>query len=160
MGSTTIIRGFKVSVATLDAFLTANDVDETDGTPPFYQHHPDNDNISKLLLAKISQHDSDADKNKFRVLIPSIEGRGRCKTAYVAYAWAAVMAHREIEMDEDLPTEVPKGFMELREEILGYGKDIRDEGKIADDGKLGLYVVVTYEIRGYYGVAMYLSEPF
>jgi len=158
MGSTTLIRGFKVSVATFDAFLGANNVDETYGTPPFYKRHPDKDPISKLLFAKISQYDSDADKNKFRVLIPAIEGVGPSKTAYVACAWAAVRAHREINMDKDLPAGVPKGFEELRQEILGYGKDIGDGDKIADEGKLGIYMVVTYEIRGYYGDELDRSE--
>ncbi|KAK4031249.1 hypothetical protein C8A01DRAFT_21507 [Parachaetomium inaequale] len=158
MGSTTLIRGFKVSVATFDAFLAANNVYETYGTPPFYGRHPDKDPISKLLFAKISQYDSDADKNKFRVLIPAIEGAGRSKTAYVAYAWAAVRAHREIKMDEDLPAGVPKGFEELRQEILGYGKDVGDGDKIADEGKLGIYMVVTYDIRGDYGDELDRSE--
>ncbi|CAP62072.1 uncharacterized protein PODANS_5_490 [Podospora anserina S mat+] len=154
MGSTTIIRGFKLSVATLDAFLSANNVDETYGTPPFYEHHlEDKDPISKLLFSKISHFDPNADKNKFRVLIPSIEGIGRAKTAYVAYAWAAVRVHREVKMDEDLPEEIPKGFEELRQEILSYsGKgDVKEEDKVQEEGKIGIYLVVTYNIRGYYG---------
>lgn len=158
MGSTTLIRGFKVSVATFDAFLAANHVYETYGTPPFYGHHPDKDPISKLLFAKISQYDSDADKDKFRVLIPAIEGVGRSKTAYVAYTWAAVRAHREIKMDEDLSARVPKGFEELRQEILGYEKDVGDGDKIADEGKLGIHMVVTYDIRGDYGDKLDRSE--
>ncbi|VBB80891.1 Putative protein of unknown function [Podospora comata] len=154
MGSTTIIRGFRLSVATLDAFLSANNVDETYGTPPFYEHHlEDKDPISKLLFFKISHFDPNADKNKFRVLIPSIEGMGRAKTAYVAYAWAAVRAHREVKMDEDLPEEIPKGFEELRQEILSYsGKgDVEEEDEVQEEGKMGIYLVVTYDIRGYYG---------
>jgi hypothetical protein len=77
MGSTTIIRGFKVSVAVLDAFLAANNVDKTYGAPPFYEGYPDKDPISKLLFSKVSRHDPDADKNRFCVLIPSIAGMGR-----------------------------------------------------------------------------------
>jgi hypothetical protein len=84
MGSTTIIHGFKVSVTALDAFLSANNVDETYGAPPFYEEHPDEDPISKLLFSKVSQHGPDADKNRFRVLIPSIAGMGRAETAYIA----------------------------------------------------------------------------
>ncbi len=158
MGSTTIIRGFKVSVATLDAFLAANNVDETYGTPPFYGSHPDKDDISKLLFAKISHHNPNADKNRFRVLIPSVEGMGRAKTAYVAYVWAAVQAHREVRLDEDLPAEVPAGFEELRQEVLGYGRDVEDANKIADEGKMSVYLVVTYDIRGYYGEELGRSE--
>lgn len=85
MGSTTIIRGFKVSVAALDAFLAANSVDETYGGPPFYGKHPDEDPISKLPFSKVSQHDP-------------------------------------------------------------------------DEGKLGVYLVVTYDICGYYGEEMHSSE--
>ncbi|KAK3899074.1 hypothetical protein C8A05DRAFT_18440 [Staphylotrichum tortipilum] len=158
MGSTTLIRAFKVSVASFDAFLAANNIHETYGTPPFYGHHPEKDPISKLLFAKISQYDPDADKNKFRVLIPAIQGAGRFQTTYVAYAWAAVRAHREIKMDKDLPAEVPGGFEELRQEILGYGKDIDDGDKIPDEGKLGIYMVVTHDIRGYYGTELDSSE--
>ncbi|KAH6615784.1 hypothetical protein B0J18DRAFT_484457 [Chaetomium sp. MPI-SDFR-AT-0129] len=157
MGSTTVIRGFKVSVVTFDAFLDANNVYETYGVPPFCKHHPDKDPISKLLFAKISQYDSNADKNKFRVLIPSIRGAEESNTAYIAYAWAAVRAHRELKMD-DLPDEVPKGFEELRQEILAYGKDVDDEGKIVDEGKLGIYIVVTYDVRGDYGIELDRSE--
>jgi len=54
MGSITILRGFKVSVAVFDAFLAANHVDETYGTPPFYRDHPDKDAISVLLYTKIT----------------------------------------------------------------------------------------------------------
>ncbi|KAK4039494.1 hypothetical protein C8A01DRAFT_36533 [Parachaetomium inaequale] len=158
MGSTTLIRGFKVAVATLDAFLAANDVDETYGTPPFYGDHPDKDSISRLLFAKIAQHDPTADKDRFRVLIPSIEGMARAKTAYVAYAWVPVRAHREVKMDENLPAEIPKGFEELRQEVLAYEMDAKDENKIADEGKLGMYLVVTYDIRGYYGLELDNSE--
>ena len=154
MGSTTILRGFKVSVATLDAFLAANGVDETYGTPPFYSRHPDEDPISKLLLSKVSQHDPAADKNRFRVVIPLVEGMGHSKTAFVPYAWAAVRVQREVDLDRDLPAEIPKGFEELRQEILGYGKDVKDKDRIGDEGKLGVYLVVTYEIRGYYGESL------
>jgi hypothetical protein len=69
MGSTTILRGFKVSVAVLDAFLAANGVDETNGTPPLYKHHPDED-----LISEITKAGGTANKNKFRVIIPSREG--------------------------------------------------------------------------------------
>ncbi|KAK3897074.1 hypothetical protein C8A05DRAFT_39376 [Staphylotrichum tortipilum] len=158
MGSTTILRGFKVSVATLDAFLAANDVDETYSTPPFYKQHPDGDAISRLLFSKVAQHDPAADKNRFRVLIPEVEGMAHAKTAYVAYAWAPVRAHRELKLDEDLPAEVPKGFEELRKEVLGYGEGIKDEDRVADEGKMGVYMVVTYDIRGSYGPGLAESE--
>ncbi|KAK3305241.1 uncharacterized protein B0T15DRAFT_191797 [Chaetomium strumarium] len=157
-GSTTIIRGFKVSVLTLDAFLAAHGVDQTYGAPPFYSHHPDDDPISKLLISKISQHDPNADKSRFRVLIPLYESMPNFKTAYVAYAWVPVKAHREIKLDEYLPAEIPRGFEELRQEILSYeglGKDefgnpAKEGERIAEEGKMGVYAIITYNIRGGY----------
>jgi hypothetical protein len=109
-GSTTLLRGFQVSVAVLDAFLVANNVDETYGTPPFYKDHPDHDPISKLLLAKIARFDEKADKTKFRVILPSVEGDDIATTAYVTYAWVSVEVHREVNMDLNLPAEPQKGL--------------------------------------------------
>lgn len=150
MGSTTLLRGFKVSISTLDAFLDANGVDETYGTPPFYKDHPDKDEISKIFYAKIAQAGGTADKNRFRVMIPLIEGHGKSTVAYVTYAWVTVYAHREVLLDEDLPTAVPGRFEELRREILSFGQKLDDRDKIADEGKVGLFLVHTYEIRGLY----------
>lgn len=150
MGSSTILRGFKVSVAVLDAFLAANGVDETYGTPPFYQHHPDKDPISVLLYDKITAAGGTADKDKFRVMIPSREGHNLSPVAYVTYAWVTVYAHRELRLDDDLPVEVPAGFEELRNEILSVGDGIVDSDKVADEGRMGLFIVYTHDIRGLY----------
>ncbi|KAH6838641.1 hypothetical protein B0I37DRAFT_387441 [Chaetomium sp. MPI-CAGE-AT-0009] len=150
MGSTTILRGFKVSTAVLDAFLAANGVDETYGTPPFYQHHPDNDAISALLYDRIVKEDKDADKNRFRVMIPSREGYSDSEVAYVTHTWVTVCAHRELTMDEDLPVEIPSGFEGLRQEILSFRYAVPDEHRIPDEGRMGLYVVYTHDIRGLY----------
>lgn len=70
LGSTTILRGFKISITLLDAFLASNCVPETFGTPPYYCDHPDNDSISKLLYSKITEAGGTADKARFRVMIP------------------------------------------------------------------------------------------
>ncbi|KAN0068591.1 hypothetical protein V8E54_013315 [Elaphomyces granulatus] len=110
--------GFKVSVAVLDAFLAANGVDETNGTPPFYKHHPDEDPI---LYTKITKAGGTADKNKFR-----------------------------LRLVQDLPVKVPTGFKEPRMEILSFGDGISDSNKIADEGRMGLFVVYTRDIRGLY----------
>jgi len=142
MGSTTILRGFKVSVAVLDAFLAANGVDETNGTPPFYKHHPDEDPISVLLYTKITKAGGTADKNKFRVMIPSREGYNPSNVAYVTYSWATVYAHCELRLVQDLPVEVPTGFKELRMEILSFGDGIADSDKVADEGRMGLFAVI------------------
>jgi hypothetical protein len=148
MGSTTILRGFKVSVAVLDAFLAANGIDETYGIPPFYKNHPDKDPISALLFTKITKAGGTANKNKFRIMIPSREGHDRSTVAYVTYSWVTIYAHRELRLDEDLPMEVPTGFEELRREILSFGGGIADSNKIADEGRIGLFVVYTQGFRG------------
>ncbi|KAF4462273.1 hypothetical protein FALBO_10905 [Fusarium albosuccineum] len=149
-GSTSILRGFRISVATLDAFLLANGVEDTYGAPPFYQDHPDKDAISKLLYSKITKAGGTADKMNFRVMMPLRESMDYSTVAYVTYAWVSIFAHREILPDEDLPSEVPKGFEELRQEILSFGDQVEDGYKIANDGKMGLFAVYTYEIRGLY----------
>lgn len=150
MGSTTILRGFKISVAVLDAFLAANGEDETYGTLPFYQHHPDKDRISMLLYGKISKIDAGADRNKFRVMIPSREGHNHSTVAYVTYAWVTIYAHRELAMDKDLPITVPAGFEDLRQEVLSFCGSVPDQDRLLDEGRMGLYAVHTYEIRGWY----------
>ncbi|KAK3936154.1 hypothetical protein QBC46DRAFT_395832 [Diplogelasinospora grovesii] len=157
-GATTILRGFKVSVAVLDAFLAANGVHETYGTPNFYKDHPDNAPISKLLYNKIVGYagaaGSDTDKNKFRVTMPRREGRTHSFVAYVTYAWLSVYAHRELRLEEDLPAEIPAGFEELRKEILSFAgpdKGIPESEKIGDDeGRMGLFAVYAHDLYGEY----------
>lgn len=145
--SATLLYGFKVSVAALDAFLAANNVDETFGTPP-YLEHPDHDPVSKFLLAKMARFDDKADKNKFRVVMPAIHPSDIAKTAYVTYAWVRVSASNdsacEVSLEHDLPAEPPKGFEELRSEILAFGDKVAAEKRLADEGKMGLYLVFTY----------------
>lgn len=152
-GSTTLLRGFKVSVAVLDAFLAANGVDETFGTPPFYKDHPDHDPISRLLADKVSAASATTDavdKTRFRVLIPAAEGHSPSAVAYVAHAWATVYAHREIDLDRDLPAGAPPGFAQLRDEVLAFVPRVDPAARIPDEGKLGLYLVHTFDSRGTY----------
>lgn len=150
-GSTTLLRGFKVSVAVLDAFLVANGIDETFGTPPFYQDHPDKDPISRLLVNKIAAAIGLAaavDKFRFRVLIPSAEGHNPSTVAYITHAWVTVYAHREVDMERELPAELPAGLEKLREEVLGFAEQVHAADRIPDEGKLGIYLVHTYDARG------------
>ncbi|KAJ4397049.1 hypothetical protein N0V93_001273 [Gnomoniopsis smithogilvyi] len=151
LGSTTLLRGFKVSISVLDAFLAANCVPETFGTPPFHRDHPDNDSISKLLFSKITEYGPAAVKNQFRVVIPSRAPYNASRIAYVTHAWATVYAHREVDLENDLPAAVPEGFEDLRQEILSHGdgvNGVKDTEKIPDEGKMGVYMVYTFEIRG------------
>ncbi|KAL2187776.1 hypothetical protein L209DRAFT_764616 [Thermothelomyces heterothallicus CBS 203.75] len=138
-GSITILRGFKVSTAVLDAFLAANGVDETYGAPPFYSNHPDKCPISRLLSAKIATKDPEADRNRFRVNIPSLESYNDSVVAYVSYTWVT-----------DLPAEAPLGFEELRQEALSFCASVPEPQNIPDEGRMGLCVVRTHDIRGLY----------
>ncbi|KAK4041337.1 hypothetical protein C8A01DRAFT_14913 [Parachaetomium inaequale] len=158
LGSTTVLRGFKVSTAVLDAFLAANGLDETYGAPPFYQHHPDNDRISVLLHTKIAKVDAAADKKRFRVMMPAREGHGNSEVAYITHSWVSVYAHRELNMDEDLPADVPAGFEELRQEVLSFCGAVPDAHKMREEGRMGLYVVYTYEIQGLYSPQEFLDR--
>lgn len=118
MVMTTLLRGFRVSVSTLDAFLIANGVDETYGSPPL---PPGNEAISLLLHSKLG---SDADPQKMaRVIIPQRTGSNLSSVAYVAYAWVMAYAHREIDLDTDLPPHPPAAFEALRKEILGFSDE-------------------------------------
>lgn len=64
-------------------------------------------------------------------------------------------AHREVKLEDELPVTPPEGFEELRREILTYGNGGEDGG---EEGKMGLYVVYTYGIRGLYTPNEYLER--
>ncbi|CAM1502299.1 Fc.00g042830.m01.CDS01 [Cosmosporella sp. VM-42] len=158
MGSTTILRGFKVSVAALDEFLMANGVEETLGAAPFYSHHPDKCPISILLHKKITEAGGTADRNNFRVIIPSREGTDLSTVAYVTYTWVQMYAQLELHLDEDLPVAIPAGFEALKTDILSYCDKIPREDKIKDEGKMGLFAVYTHGIRGHYVPQIYYER--
>lgn len=69
---------------------------------------------------------------------PSVEGHDRSSHAYVAYSYVHVYAQRRITPDVP-PEQVPVGFEELRQEILGYSKDREEIG----EGLMGLFIVFT-----------------
>lgn len=106
--------------------------------------------FSQLLYAKIAAKNPEADRNRFRVNIPSLEGYNTSAVAYVAYTWVTVLCQRELNMDDDLPAQVPLGFEELRQEVLSFCASVPEPRRIPDEGRMGLYVVRTHEIRGLY----------
>lgn len=122
-------------MSTLDAFLNANGLSGTYGSPPYYPHHPE-DYISKFLFSKIGET---GDKNNYRVIIPQREGYNNSDTAYITYCWFMVYAQRELQ-DGDLPNEIPPAFLSLRDEVLSFSKTPNQA-----DGRLGLYIVFTQE---------------
>lgn len=134
--TTTILRGFKVPVVVLDAFLIANGVDETSGYPPLERGAS---NICTLLHTKMGSSNYHA-----CVVIPQHEAFNNSDMAYVAYSWVKVFAQRELRLHEELPEEVPTAFNTLRQEILGFSSEIND-GTPGDDStsRIGLFVVVT-----------------
>lgn len=82
---------------------------------------PGNDDISMLLHSKLG---SEADPQKMvGVIIPQRKGSNVSTVAHVAYAWVMAYAHREIDLDTDLPPHPPAAFEALRKEILVF----RDE---------------------------------
>lgn len=152
LGSTTLLRGFKISVTLLDAFLAANRVPETFGTPPYCRDHPHHDSTSKLLYSRFLAlgGSRDVDPVRFRLVIPSRAPYNASRVAYVTYSWVTVFAHREVDLETDLSGDPPEAFEELRQEILSAadGMMIDSSDKIADEGKMGVYMAYTFEIRG------------
>lgn len=135
MPAITVLRGFEVSVSTLDAFLVANKARETDGDPVHYPHHLEQ--VSDLLFTKMG---NSGDKNNYRIIIPQRVGYSPADTAYITYSWFMVYAQRELR-DSDLPSEAPPAFESLRREVLSFSKTPNDQ----TDGQMGLYVVFTEE---------------
>lgn len=136
MPAITVLRGFKVSVSTLDAFLDANHCSETYGHPPYYPDHPDLV-TSELLFSKMGES---GDKNNYRVIIPQREGYNHADTAYITYSWFMVHSQRELR-DDDLPAEAPPAFDSLRKEVLSFSKTPNDQ----TNGQMGTYIVFTQE---------------
>jgi hypothetical protein len=54
-----------------------------------------------------------------------------------------VYAHREINLDTDLPPHPPSPFEALRKEILGFGNKYTEARP--SEGKFGLFLVQTEE---------------
>lgn len=126
----TVLRGLKVRVSTMDAFLRANgmpDGIEERMSVPFYDKQTP-DEVSALLREKAGSAD-------ILYVIPYIEIHNQSSHVYVAYSYVHVYAQRCITPDD--PTDkIPEGFENLREDILQHGGD--DE-----EGRVGLFVVYT-----------------
>ncbi|KAJ0124312.1 hypothetical protein J7T55_005650 [Diaporthe amygdali] len=139
MSITTILRGFKVPLPVLNAFLLANNINESKvlclGIPPFYDRV---DEVTTLLRNKVGNGDT-----KTRVFVPSRMGFDFASSAYIAYDWTVVFAQRRLE-PRDLADSPPPGFEELRREVLSYTD--RAES-LAEDAryKNAVYVVITDE---------------
>ena len=127
-----LLRGFKVPIPVLDAFLVANGLDETYGTPPMDYKDPASDFLrEKTGIPKI------------RLIIPARMHFSSADFGYIAYDWVMTFAQREIELDKELLDQAPAGFAELRNEIIGFAKEA---GVSAQPGGLtSLFTTVTDE---------------
>lgn len=145
MTLTTILRGFKVPLRVLDAFLVANGIDyETErlcaGFAPLSYNDDDQQSpnaVAQLLRTKAG----DADKTQ--LFMPYKMGFDLASHAYIAYDWIMVFAQRRIKPDE-LPETPPPGFEKLRRDILSHAGP---EHPLADEDAYqnALYIVSTDE---------------
>lgn len=77
-----------------------------------------------------------------RIFIPDRRSFNTSSIAYVAYKWVKVYAQREIDLDEDLPGQVPPAFVSLKDEIMGFAKAEHFAGTNKGNfGKVGLFMV-------------------
>ncbi|KAK5994645.1 hypothetical protein PT974_05128 [Cladobotryum mycophilum] len=138
--ATTILRGFKVSVATLDVFLKAHGVKETSGLPPVPFLDPRESEIS-MLFHRIMGTGSPTNVKDFRVWIPSRRPHMGSREAYISYTWTTIYAQRELLLDQDLPTKVPQDFETLREYILSFSSQVLPVSIVEGEGRMGLFAV-------------------
>lgn len=135
----TLLRGFQVPIAALDAFLVAHNVDESLAITPINPDGP----IDQLLRAK-------SEGKKTRLIVAYREDYSRPSFGYIAYDWLHVFSQREIQPSEISETP-PPGFSALRDEILTFAEkndnqDGNDSGAIDSGSNLTkLYAVITDE---------------
>ena len=104
IGITTILRGFKVPLPILNAFLLANNINESEvlcrGIPPFYDYDSV-DKVTMLLRNKVGNGDT-----KTQIFVPSRMGFNFAPSAYIAYNWTVVFAQRRLgptDLDDSPP---------------------------------------------------------
>lgn len=137
MSTTTFLRGFKVPLPVLNAFLLANKIDESMmicfGIPPLYNKE---DQVTTLLRKKLSNEDT-----KTRIIVPSRNGFEHATSAYIAYNWTVVLVQRRLG-PEDFSDAPPPGFEDLRREILSYADGAES---LADDARYqtAAYIIIT-----------------
>lgn len=142
MSVTTVLRGFKVPLPVLDAFLLANNINETKtlcfGIPPF---HDEVDQVTTLLRNKVGGGDT-----KTRVFVSSRMSFDYATSAYIAYDWTVVFAQRRFGPGE-LTDAPPPGFEELRREVLSYAGGDGAGSSLGGDARYqnAVYVVITDE---------------
>ncbi|KAJ4397174.1 hypothetical protein N0V93_001398 [Gnomoniopsis smithogilvyi] len=143
-----IFRGFKVSVAALDAFFQANSIAPTMSIPPFepdegeQYDEPRSRQQMEFLSTRLQAAGGDAEAAA-KIFIPATEQHDRSRFAYVAYCWMFVYSQRRLQLDNDLPEAVPPSFDTLRQEIMGFVNDSNES--IQGLGEIFLYSLVSWE---------------
>lgn len=143
----TLLRGFKVPVEVIDAFLTANGLDETAGTPPFYSTNESEDQVTVLLRKKMPNSST---TTPCRLLLPYKKGYKRSRWAYIAYTWVHVFAQLTMDLEDDLPSDCPPGFHHLKKEIFSFanGGEEPEEGFFVVVNDEGSYIPQELQDRG------------
>ena len=131
----TLLRGFPVPIPVLDAFLVANGLDETYGTPPL----DDEDPASDLLRQKTGGH------SKTRLFIPNRLHYSHADFGFIAYDWVMTFSHRRVHLDKELLDEPPAGFAALRDEIFGFAQEAGVSLEPGDADVTGFFAIVTDE---------------
>lgn len=142
----TALRGFKVSPETLDKYLAekgnykGSDIGTTPPQYPFDERGAPSDKASNTLRKRVLAMGGDAkDCSGILVIVPFVESQ-TSSCVFVAYSYAFV--HSQLLVTTAiLPERVPRGFDELRQEILEYKSDsyLRDNS----EGLMGFYIVRT-----------------
>ena len=91
---------------TNEAFLTANGKDTVDYLTEGICFPADpkarNNFIIKLLYKKISEVNPNPDPSSFRLVQPRMSYFDDSQVVYITYAWVAVFASRELDMEKDI----------------------------------------------------------
>lgn len=141
----TALRGFKVHPYTLDLYLAGHgDYMGTDigRHPPQYMHDDSGatlDKASEILRARAAALGGDADSSRILVVLPYVEPHEQSPWVYVAYSYVFVYSQLLITTDS-LPDKVPRGFEELRQDILEECASPLDP---KDEGQMGFYITRT-----------------
>lgn len=142
----TALRGFKLRPDTLDYYLAMNRNynNSTDGgrVPPQYQYDDRgaaSDPASEILRARAAVLGGGSDSGNILVVLPLVEPHEQSPWVYVAYSYAFIYSQLLITTGS-LPDRVPRGFEELRQEILERCPLAPDAG---EQGTMGFYIVAT-----------------
>ncbi|KAG6362092.1 hypothetical protein INS49_010321 [Diaporthe citri] len=142
----TALRGFRVRPETLDNYLAekgdykGSDIGTTPPQYPFDDRGAPSDKASNVLRKRLVAMRGDAkDSSGIFVVVPFVMSQ-TSSWVFVTYSYAFV--HSQLLITTAiLPEPVPRGFEELRQEVLEYtsGSNLGDDS----EGLMGFYIVRT-----------------